>query len=150
MREPITAAKSSSTEISAELKPVAPFWQRIVAMMFVVGGVGSFTLLLGSWWSVVFSVSVLAGMGAVLAYWSRDKTVKVTIVPADDCVLINDPSRPGLGKLIPSLVVQEDDMRIRVERTGRRWELKRMELRFSTPEDTSKAAAMLARFLCKS
>jgi hypothetical protein len=96
MREPITAAKSSSTEISAELKPVAPFWQRIVAMMFVVGGVGGFTLLLGSWWSVVFSVSVLAGMGAVLAYWSRDKTVKVTIVPADDCVLINDPSRPGL------------------------------------------------------
>ena len=75
---------------------------------------------------------------------------QVTIAPADDCVLINDPSRPGLGKLIPSLVVQEDDMRIRVERTGRRWELKRMELRFSTPEDTSKAVAMLARFLRKS
>ncbi len=96
--------------------------------MFFVGGVAGFP---------VVEVSPLV----------RNRAVSVTMKPGNNCVLINDPTRPDLGELVPSKVVQEDDRRVLVYREGRRRELKRMEFIFANAEDTSKAMLLFKRFL---
>lgn len=135
------------TEMSAQLKPLAPWWQWIIALMLFSAGVGGFSVIPDSSWSVAYSILVLAGIAAVLAYILRKKTIPVTLALGDNCILIKDSTRPEAGKLVPSKVDRQDDRIIRVERYGTRWEIKRIELRFRSQEDTTKAIAMLARFL---
>src|SRR5205807_4856057 len=79
---------------------------------------------------------VLVGLVLVLYYFVRNRAVSVTMKPGNNCVLINDPTRPDLGELVPSKVVQEDDRRVLVYREGRRRVLKRMEFIFAKAEDT--------------
>ena len=84
-----------------------------------------------------------------MAHFLRKKSIPVTIILGDECVLIKDPTRTDLGKLVPSGVAQENDHRVLVDRRGRKMELKRMEFRFANAEDTSKAVLMFRRFLQK-
>src|SRR2546427_631406 len=90
---------------------------------------------------------VLVGLALVLYYFVRNRAVSVTMKPGNNCVLINDPTRPDLGELVPSKVVEEDDRRVLVYREGRRRELKGMEFIFANAEDTSKAMLLFKRFL---
>ena len=99
--------------------------------------------------SITFFIFVLAGIATAMAYFFRKKSIPVTIKLGEECVLLLDPTRPDLGRLIPLRVVQQDDHRVLVYRQGRRRELKRMEFIFSNVEDTSKAILMFKRFLPK-
>jgi len=138
---------STEAEIQAALKPIAPWWQWILGLMFFVGGVAGFPVVEVSPLGVVFGILVLVGLALVLYYFVRNRAVSVTMKPGNNCVLINDPTRPDLGELVPSKAVQEDDRRVLVYREGRRRELKRMEFIFANAEDTSKAMLLFKRFL---
>ena len=138
---------SPHTGIAANLKPLAPWWQWMIGLMFFGAGVGGFSVITDSPRSIAYSILVLGGIAAVMAYFLRNKTIPITLTPGDGCLLLKDPTRPGLGKLVPLRVEQNDNRSILVERKGSRWELKRIELRFSTSKDTAMAASMLRRFL---
>jgi hypothetical protein len=123
-----------------------PWWQWIAGLMLFAGGFAVFpqTFDLPS---IIFFILVLAGMATAMVYFLRKKSIPVTIKLGEECVLLHDPTRPDLGKLVPSRVVQERENRVLVYREGRRTELKRMEFIFANAEDTSKAMLMLKRFL---
>jgi hypothetical protein len=123
-----------------------PWWQWIAGLMLFAGGFAAFpqTFDLPS---ITFFILVLTGIATAMAYFARKKSIPVTIKLGEECVLLQDPTRPDLGKLVPSRVVQEDDHRILVYRKGRRRELQRMEFIFANAEDTSRALLMFKRFL---
>jgi hypothetical protein len=137
---------SSTSEIRADLKPLMPWWQWIAGLMLFTGGFAVFpqTFDLPS---VAFFILVLAGVATAMVYFLRKKSIPVTIKLGEECVLLQDQTRPDLGKLVPSRVVQEDDHRVLVYRGSKRRELKRMEFIFANAEDTSKAMLMFKRFL---
>jgi hypothetical protein len=123
-----------------------PWWQWIAGLMLFAGGVAVFppTFDLPS---ITFFILVLVGIATVMAYFLKKKSIPVTIKLGEKCVLLQDPTRPDLGKLVPSRVVQEDDNRVLVYREGRRRELKRIEFIFANAEDMSKAMLMFKRVL---
>jgi hypothetical protein len=139
---------SSTFEIRAGLKPLMPWWQWIAGLMLFAGGFAVFPQTFDVP-SITFFILVLAGIATAMAYFLRKKSIAVTIKLGEECVLLQDPTRPDLGRLIPSRVVQQDDHRVLVYREGSRRELKRMEFIFSNAEDTSKAILMFKRFLPK-
>jgi hypothetical protein len=139
---------SSTSEIRAGLKPLMPWWQWIAGLMLFTGGFAVFPQNFDLP-SLTFFILVLVGVATAMAYFLRKKSVPVTIKVGEGCVLLQDPTRPDLGKLVPSRVVQKDDHRVLVYREGRRRELKRMEFIFANAEDTSKAMLMFKRFLPK-
>lgn len=65
--------------------------------------------------------------------------------PGVGCVMISEASEGGRPsrKLFPSRVEVKPDGSIVVEREGRAWEFKRMELRFASTQDADKALIML-------
>ncbi|OLE68098.1 hypothetical protein AUF78_17810 [archaeon 13_1_20CM_2_51_12] len=139
---------SAGIEIRAELKPIAPLWQRVVGIMFFIFGFAvfpqTFDLI-----SIALFIFLLAGIATALALLSRKKAMPVTIISGEDCILITDPTRPTKGKLIPSKVIHEDEHTILVHRADGRLELSRMEFRFANAKDTSKAMFLFNRFLLK-
>jgi len=78
-----------------------------------------------------------------MAYVLRNKTVKVRIRPGERCLLITSEWEPNPGKLVPSRVQMKSDKVIEVERKGKRWEVKRIELQFTSQQDATKAIEML-------
>lgn len=82
---------TSATEIAADFKPLMPWWQRILGLMFFGAAVAGFSVIPDSVRSVAFSILLLAGVATVLAHLLRNKTIPVTLIPTDDCVLIRDP-----------------------------------------------------------
>ncbi len=132
------------------MKPVAPWWQWIVGLMFFSGAVGGFSLVSNSLGSLALSILLPVGTAATLGLLLRKKTVSVTLMLGDECVLIRDSSRANHGKLIPLRVERVADRKILVDRKGSRWELKRFELYFSSQEDVASAISMLGRFSSQS
>ena len=70
---------SSTAGIAADLKPLAPWWQWIIGLMFFGAGVGGFSVILDSLWSVAFSIVILAGLVTVMFHFVRNKTIPVKI-----------------------------------------------------------------------
>ncbi len=120
----------------------------MIGLMFFSLGFATFPLTFDLS-SVAFFIVLLAGMTTMLAYFLGKKTILVTIMMGVECVLIRDPTRPDLGKLVPSRVVQEDDHKVLADRRGKKMELKRMEFRFANAEDMSRAILIFRRFLPK-
>src|SRR5436309_2911423 len=60
-----------------------------------------------------------------------------------EMLLITSEWEPNPGKLVPSRVQMKSDKVIEVERKGKRWEVKRIELQFTSQQDATKAIEML-------
>ena len=82
-----------------------------------------------------------------MTYLLRHKTVLVRLRQGGSHILIGDETRSTPGNLIPSRIDQKDDRSIIVERRGKPWEIKRMELRFANAQDATNALLMLKRLL---
>ena len=137
---------SSATEVSAGMKPLMPFWQRLLGSILFVGGVGGFSVLAYSAWSVIVSFLLLVGIAAIVMVYLQNKAITVRLTFGTDSVLIKYPIHRGFGKLIPVRVERLDDRRIFVERIGSIWEVKRFELDFASADDRAKAVAELRQY----
>ena len=134
---------SGADELSGQMRPLVPRWQLFAGFL-------GFLLLFPTAYppaldanTVFFWVVLLTGLAALLAYVLRNKTVKVRIRPGERCLLITSEWEPNPGKLVPSRVQMKSDKVIEVERKGKRWEVKRIELQFTSQQDATKAIEML-------
>jgi hypothetical protein len=138
---------SSAEEITAEMKVLSPRWPMVVGLLVVTLGFSSAyppTLDLPT---VVFYLLLWATIPLAIAYILRNKTVRVKLRPRDRYILVSDETSPTAGKLVPSRITQKATGEILVEREGRPWSVKKMELRFANSQEATKAALMLRRFL---
>jgi len=139
--------ESSAEEVTAEMKVLSPRWPMVVGLLVVTLGFSSAyppTLDLPT---IVFFLFLWATIPLVLAYVLRKKTVRVRLRSGDRYIVISDETSPTAGKLVPSRITQKTTSKILVEREGRPWSVKKMELRFTNSQDATKAALMLRRFL---
>lgn len=134
---------SNADELSGQMKPLVPRWQLFAGWL-------GFLLLFPTAYppaldanAVFFWVLLLTAMAALLAYLLRNKTVKVKIKPGEGCLLITNEWEPNPGQLVPSRVQMKSDKVIEVERKGKRWEVKRLELQFTNDQDATRAMEML-------
>jgi len=134
---------SGADELSGRMKPLVPRWQLFAGLL-------GFLLLFPTAYppaldanTVFFDVVLLTGLAALSAYLLRNRTVKVRIRPGERCVLITSEWEPNPGQLVPSRVQMKSDKVIEVERKGKRWEVKRIELQFTSQQDATKAIEML-------
>ena len=134
---------SGADELSGQMRPLVTRWQLFAGFL-------GFLLLFPTAYppaldanTVFFWVVLLTGLAALLAYVLRNKTVKVRIRPGERCLLITSEWEPNPGKLVPSRVQMKSDKVIEVERKGKRWEVKRIELQFTSQQDATKAMEML-------
>jgi hypothetical protein len=134
-------------EITAELKPVMPKWQMFMVMVFLGLSVPAAYPPAFDPNTVAFYGLLFLAIAAVLTYVLRNKTLRVSLGKGEGCVLILHEWRPDPGKLVPSSVKRKTDRVIEVERKGRLWEIKRIELRFANSDDTTKALLMLEPLL---
>lgn len=135
-------------EIFGTLKPL-PRWKMLLgtflALVLLSLGVPAAYPLTLDLQPVVFSILLIVTISLVITLLFRKRAIQVRLGLGDGCVMISEASEGGrlTRKLVPSRVELKPDGTIVVEREGRAWEFRRMELRFASTQDADKALIML-------
>ncbi len=135
-------------EISGTLRPL-PRWKMLLgtflALVLLGLGVPAAYPVTLDLQSVVFSILLIVTISLVVTFLFRRRAIHVRIGLWNGGILVGEVSEGGQPtcKLIPSSIEAKPDGSIVVEREGRTWEFKRMELRFASSQDADKVLIMV-------